>query len=74
MPAGRDTWEPAVLAQLSQISLDDATVAAVVGSLGAGQRPVAIERGRVKRQLRELALEVADGKIDVRPSCRVPRN
>ncbi len=48
----------------SQISLDDATIAAVVGVLGSGQRPVAIERGKVTRQLRELAMEHADGAID----------
>ena len=53
-----------ILPQLSQIRLDDATIAAVVGSLGSGQRPVAIERGRIERQLPDLALEHAAEAID----------
>ena len=61
---GDATWEPAILAQLSQIRLDDATIAAVVGSLQSGQRPVAIGRGRIERQLRDLALEHAAEAID----------
>jgi hypothetical protein len=44
--------------------LDDATIAAVVISLGASRRPIAIERGRTDRQLRELALEHAAGSIE----------
>jgi hypothetical protein len=61
---GDVTWEPAILAQLSGIRLDDATIAAVVATMGASQRPVAIERGRIERQLRELALQHAAEAID----------
>jgi hypothetical protein len=39
-------------------------IAAVIASLGSRQRPITIERGRVERQLRELALEHAAGGID----------
>jgi DNA invertase Pin-like site-specific DNA recombinase len=58
------TWEPAILEQLAGVRLDDATIAAVVCSLGSTQRPIAIERGRTERQLRELALEHAAERID----------
>jgi DNA invertase Pin-like site-specific DNA recombinase len=58
------TWEPAILEQLAGVQLDDATIAAVVSSLGSSQRPIAIERGRTARQLRELALEHAAETID----------
>jgi Resolvase, N terminal domain len=61
---GDRTWEPALLAQLAAIRLDGATIAAVVASLGSGRRPVAIERGRIERQRRELALEHAGERID----------
>ena len=58
------TWEPAVLEQLAGVRLDDATMAAVVSSLGSTQRPITIERVRLERQLRELALEHAAEAID----------
>ena len=44
--------------------LDDATVAAVVTTLGSRARRVAIERDRIDRQRRELALEHAAGNLD----------
>jgi len=58
------TWEPAVLEQLASIRLDDATIAAVVSTLTSRKRPVAIERGRIDRQLRELALDHVAGNVD----------
>jgi DNA invertase Pin-like site-specific DNA recombinase len=58
------TWEPAVLEQLASIRLDDAAIAAVVSTLTSRKRPLAIERGRVDRLLRELALEHAEGNLD----------
>ena len=61
-----ETWEPAVLEQLGSLRLDDATIAAVVASLGSKERPVTIERGRIERQLRELAMEHVAGAIDDR--------
>jgi hypothetical protein len=54
-------WEEPILAQLEGIELDDATTAAVVASLGSGPRPVALDRARIERQIRELALEHAAG-------------
>lgn len=56
---GDETWEPAILAQLAQVRLDQPTIAAVVATLSSDHRPAAIERGRLERQLRELALEHA---------------
>ncbi len=61
---GDDTWEPAVLAQLANVRIDDTTVAAVVSVLASDERPIAIEQGRVDRRIRELALEHAAGTID----------
>jgi hypothetical protein len=58
------TWEPAVVQQLASIRLDDATIATVVSTLTSRKRPVAIERGRFDRQLRELALDHAAGNLD----------
>ena len=52
-----ETWEPAILGQLSSLALDDATIGAVVAALGSTRRPVAIERARVERQLRDVALQ-----------------
>ncbi len=37
---GDEVWEEPILAQLEGIELDDATIAAVVASLGSGPRPV----------------------------------
>ncbi len=61
---GDETWEPAILAQLANISLDAGTIAAVVASLGSNTQPIAIERGRVERQIKDLALEHAAERID----------
>jgi hypothetical protein len=46
------TWEEPLLAQVSQIDLSDATIAAVVAALGSGERPIALDRGRIDRQMR----------------------
>jgi hypothetical protein len=53
-----------LLAQLEGIALDDASIAAVVASLGSGPRAVAIDRARIDRQIRELALEHAAGRLE----------
>jgi hypothetical protein len=52
-----------VLAQISGIVLDDATMASVVAALGSSRQPVAIDRARIDRQIRELALEHAAGSL-----------
>ena len=61
---GDEVWEEPILAQLEGIELDDATMAAVVASLGSGPRPVAIDRARIDRQIRDLALEHAAGRLE----------
>ena len=55
------TWEAPILAQLGGIELDNGTMAQVVAVLGSAQRPVAIDRARIERQKRDLALEHAAG-------------
>jgi hypothetical protein len=52
-----------VLAQVAGIALDDATIAAVVAALGSSRQPVVIDRARIDRQMRELALEHAAGSM-----------
>ena len=52
------------MAQLAGIELDDATLAHVVTALDSGPRPVAIDRGRIERQMRELALDHVRGAMD----------
>ena len=62
---GDETWEAPILAQVSTIKLDNATIAGVVAVTGSTQRPVAIDRARLERQMRELAMEhVAAGISD----------
>ena len=52
-----------MLAQVAGIALDDVTMASVVAALGSTQQPVAIDRARIDRQIRELALEHAGGLL-----------
>ena len=52
-----------MLAQVASIALDDATMASVVAALGSSQQPVEIDRARLERQIRELALEHAAGRL-----------
>jgi hypothetical protein len=60
---GDETWEGPVLAQVAGIALDDVTMASVVAALGSNHQPVAIDRARIDRQIRELALEHAGGLL-----------
>ena len=60
---GDATWEAPVLAQVAGIAVDDVTMASVVAALGSNQQPVAIDRARIDRQIRELALEHAAGGL-----------
>ena len=60
---GDETWEGPVLAQVEGIAVDDVTMASVVAALGSNQQPVAIDRARIDRQIRELALEHAAGSL-----------
>ena len=59
------TWEAPILAQVGALQLDNATIASVVALTGSTQRPVAMDRARVERQMRELAMEhVGNGISD----------
>ena len=49
---------------LERIELDDATIVAVVASLGSGPRPVTLDKARIDRQIRDLALEHAAGRLE----------
>jgi hypothetical protein len=60
---GDETWEAPVLAQVAGIALDEDTMASVVAALGSSRQPVAIDRARIDRQMRELALEHAAGGL-----------
>jgi DNA invertase Pin-like site-specific DNA recombinase len=57
------TWEGPVLAQVSTMQLDDATIAQVVGVLASTRRPISIDTRRLEKQMRELALEHVAGRI-----------
>ena len=52
-----------MLSQASAMCLDDASIAKVVAMLAAAERPVTLDRVRVERQLRDLALDHAEGRI-----------
>ena len=60
---GDETWETPVLAHVAAIALDEDTIASVVAALGSSRQPVAIDRARIDRQIRELALEHAAGSL-----------
>ncbi len=60
---GDETWETPVLAQVAGIALDQDTMASVVAALGSSRQPAAIDRARIERQMRELALEHAAGSL-----------
>jgi hypothetical protein len=60
---GDEVFEVPVLAQAAGMRLDDAAIAKVVAMLGAAERPVTLDKVRLERQLRELALDHAAGRI-----------
>ena len=60
---GDEVWEEPVLAQASSMRLDDASIAKVVAMLVATERPVALDRIRLERQFRELAIDHAEGRV-----------
>jgi DNA invertase Pin-like site-specific DNA recombinase len=57
------TWEAPVLAQVSAINPDAATVAIVADALASARPPLSLDRTRLERQMRELALDHVAGKI-----------
>jgi hypothetical protein len=50
------TWEAPILAQVTAINPDAATIAKVVDALACARPPVSLDRARLERQMRELAL------------------
>jgi hypothetical protein len=52
-----------VLTQVAGITVDDDTIASVVAVLGSTRRPVEMDRARIDRRIRELALEHAAGAL-----------
>ena len=63
---GDDVGGP-VLAQLGSLRLDNAMRAQITAVLSAGERPVTMDRARLERQMRELALDAAE-LVGIRPS------
>ncbi len=57
------TWEVPILAQFGAMRLDDSTIALVVEVLSSTQRPVPMDRARIEKQMRELALDHVAGRI-----------
>ena len=51
------TWEAPILAQVSGMRLDDAVLAEVIDALGVSGQPTSLDRARLERQMRDLALE-----------------
>jgi DNA invertase Pin-like site-specific DNA recombinase len=60
---GDETWEQPIMAQLACLQLDDELIAAVVATLTSTPRPVSIDRARIERQMKELALDHVAGKL-----------
>jgi len=58
------TWEIPVIAQLGSIRVDTAMRAQITAVLSASERPVTMDRARLERQMRELALELAAARLD----------
>ena len=58
-----DRWEFPVRAQVGGIEIDDGVIAVltVVAALGSARRPMAMDRSRIERQMRELALDHVGG-------------
>ena len=61
---GDETWEVPVLAQVAGLTLDDGVIARVVAALSSPNRPVGLDRARIERQMRDLALDHVAEWID----------
>ena len=57
------TWEARIPARVAAINLDDSVLPAVVGRLSTSGRPVGLDRARLERAKRELAIEHAAGHL-----------
>jgi hypothetical protein len=63
---GDETWETPILAQVADMRLDPASFAEVVAALGSNERPVTLDKVRLERQIKSMANENAEGKLDDR--------
>jgi DNA invertase Pin-like site-specific DNA recombinase len=61
---GDETWEAPVLAQVAGLTVDDGIIARVVAALSSAERPVGLDRARIERQMRDLALDHVAQRID----------
>ncbi len=60
---GSAAWEVPLMAQVGGIRLDDEVLSVVVATLASSERPVAMDRARLDRQKRDLALGHAAGDL-----------
>ncbi len=60
---GDEVWEEPILAQMAGLELDEVTIGAIVGTLDSAPRPVKLDCARIDRQMRELALDHAAGRL-----------
>ena len=59
------TWEAAIIEQVRKVRHDGATIARIVSVLHKpAERPSTTTRPRIERRKRELAMDVAEGRID----------
>lgn len=61
---GDEIWDVPILAQVAEMRLDPATFAQIVAALGSNERPVTLDKARLERQIKVLAGENAEGKLD----------
>ena len=61
---GDEIWEEPILAQVAGIDARRRHDRAVVAVLGSTRRPVEMDRARIDRRIRELALEHAAGRLE----------
>jgi hypothetical protein len=63
---GDETWETPILAQVAEMRLDPDSFAEVVAALGSNERPVTLDKVRLERQIKSMANENAEGRLDDR--------
>ena len=57
------TWESPILAQLGSLEVEGPVRAQILAALSSGERPTAIDRARLERQMRDLALDHAASRV-----------
>ena len=56
-------WEQPVMAQVAAIQFDPGTLSRVVAALASPHRPVSMDRARIERDMRQLALDHVAGEL-----------